>query len=57
MGDWRGHFVTVTSGSVSVVVQLVDWCGSDDKLIDLYAAPFSLLAPTSTGVVMVEVSW
>ena len=54
---WRGRFVIVRAGSRSVVVQLVDWCGSSSKTIDLYAAPFSRLAPLSQGVVKVVVSW
>ncbi len=55
--DWRGQYVTVTSGGESVVVQLVDKCASTDKTIDLYAEPFSRLAPTSAGVLHVEVGW
>ena len=54
---WRGRFVTVTAGSRAVRVQLVDWCGSSSKTIDLYAAPFQRLAPLSRGVVKVTVSW
>jgi len=54
---WRGRVVTVRAGSRSVLVQLVDWCGSSSKTIDLYAAPFQRLAPLSRGVVEVSVSW
>jgi len=54
---WRGQTVTVTGGSGSVSVVLVDWCGSKDKLIDLYAEPFSRLAALGRGVVLVKVSW
>jgi hypothetical protein len=50
---WRGRFVEVNG----VVVQLVDWCGSTSKTIDLYAAPFSMLAPLERGVVAVTVGW
>lgn len=56
--DWRGRTVTVTNQQgVAVAVRLVDWCASTDKLIDLYAAPFAKLAPTSLGTVLVDVSW
>lgn len=55
--DWRGRRVTVRSGSRSIRVTLVDWCGSTSKTIDLYGAPFSRLAPLSAGVVEVTVSW
>jgi hypothetical protein len=55
--DWRGMQVTVMANQQRISVRLVDWCGSKDKLIDLYAAPFSMLAPTSRGVVAVEVGW
>ena len=49
--------VTVTANGNRVSVKLVDWCGSADKLIDLYAAPFSRLAPLSQGIVTVIVRW
>jgi hypothetical protein len=60
--NWRGRVVTVArriSGTtvVRVKVTLVDRCNSTDKLIDLYAAPFSKLAPTWMGVTWVKVSW
>jgi hypothetical protein len=53
--DWRGKVVKVVSGPASVVVRLVDWCGSTSKLIDLYFEPMSQLG--GTGVLPVTVSW
>lgn len=53
--DWRGKTVTVTSGTRSVRVKLVDWCGSKDKLIDLYREPMRRLG--GSGVLRVTVSW
>jgi len=60
-GDWRGSFVTVTSGSRSVTVQLTDWCACGDRngrptLLDLSASAFRRLAPLSRGVIAVEVT-
>jgi rare lipoprotein A (peptidoglycan hydrolase) len=60
-GDWRGSFVTVTSGSRSVTVQLTDWCACGDRngrptLLDLSATAFRRLAPLSKGVIAVEVT-
>jgi hypothetical protein len=43
--------------TIRIKVTLVDKCESTDKLIDLYAAPFSKLAPTWMGVARVRVSW
>lgn len=61
LGDWRGQTVTVTASGVSVRVRLVDWCQCGkgtrgERLIDLYADPFSRLAPLSAGLVRVTVS-
>lgn len=56
--NWRGRAVTVSANGRSVTVVLRDWCGSTTKTIDLYAAPFSKLAPTSTGVIRdVVIRW
>jgi hypothetical protein len=57
--NWRGKTVIVRRADSisSVEVKLVDWCGSTSKLIDLYAAPFSLLAPNGAGTVQVTVRW
>lgn len=52
---WRGQFVLVRSGGRSIVVQLVDWCASTDKLIDLYWEPMRRLG--GTGVLPVTVRW
>jgi hypothetical protein len=55
---WRGKTVTVTTlndGPRSVEVQLVDWCGSTTKTIDLYWEPMRLLG--GTGVLDVTVRW
>lgn len=53
--NWRGQFVTVKGPSNSVRVQLVDWCGSTSKTIDLYWESMSRLG--GTGVLPVTVSW
>lgn len=53
--DWRGQRVTVTAGSRSVEVTLVDWCGSTTKAIDLYWEPMRRLG--GTGVLKVRVVW
>jgi hypothetical protein len=53
--DWRGNIVTVKSGNRTVIVKLVDWCGSATKLIDLYWEPMRRLG--GTGVLPVKVSW
>jgi len=57
LGDhWRGTYVTVLASSGKhVMVQLVDWCGSTSKLIDLYWEPMQRLG--GTGVLSVKVSW
>ena len=52
---WRGRYVTVTSGGRQVTVRLVDWCGSEDKTIDLYWEPMRRLG--GTGVLRVRVGW
>ena len=52
---WRGKIVKVTYHSRSVIVKLVDWCGSRDKLIDLYWEPMRKLG--GSGVLPVKVSW
>ena len=56
--NWRGQTVTVTATNGNhVSIMLVDYCASTDKLVDLYATPFSRLATLSSGVVRVEVRW
>lgn len=58
VGNWRGRWVTVTSGGNAVRVRLVDSClCRGNRIIDLYVAAFSRLAPTSRGVIPVRVSW
>ena len=52
---WRGTIVTVTSGKRSVIVKLVDFCASRDKLIDLYWEPMRRLG--GRGTLPVRVSW
>ena len=56
---WRGKFVTVwyINGMISrhVRVQLVDWCGSTTKTIDLYWAAMHALG--GTGVLPVTIRW
>ena len=52
---WRGRRVTVTYHSRVVIVRLVDWCGSRDKLIDLYWEPMRRLG--GSGVLSVKVAW
>lgn len=54
---WRGEVVRVTRRDTgrSVTVTLVDWCGSETKLIDLYWKPMNLLG--GTGVLRVTVRW
>ena len=52
---WRGTIVTVKSGNRSVVVKLVDFCASRDKLIDLYWEPMRRLG--GRGTLPVRVSW
>jgi hypothetical protein len=53
--NWRGKTVRVTSSGRHVTVKLVDWCGSKDKLIDLYREPMRRLG--GDGVLPVRVSW
>ncbi|HUR05131.1 MAG TPA: RlpA-like double-psi beta-barrel domain-containing protein, partial [Nonomuraea sp.] len=59
VGSWFGRTVTVSSGTASVQVTLIDscWCGGGAVLVDLYASAFSQLAPLSTGQVNVTASW
>jgi hypothetical protein len=54
---WRGKTVTVKRNDsiASIEVQLVDWCGSSSKLIDLYWEPMHKLG--GTGTLPVTVSW
>lgn len=56
-GGWRGDRVRVTRLDTgrSVVVRLIDWCGSSDKTIDLYWDAMHALG--GSGVIRVKVSW
>lgn len=56
--SWRGRVVTVCSDSC-VRVTLSDWCGCGNGVtaIDLYADAFTKLAPLSTGVIRVRITW
>lgn len=53
--NWRHKMVTVVGGTGSIKVELVDWCGSTTKLIDLYWEPMRRLG--GTGTLDVKVSW
>jgi hypothetical protein len=54
--DWRGKTVTVTAANGAIVrLVLVDWCGSRDKVIDLYWEPMHRLG--GTGTLDVTVRW
>ena len=54
--EWRGQWVTVTSGGDSVTVQLTDWCAcKGDRVIDLNHTAFAELAPLGKGVIRVSV--
>lgn len=53
--NWRGKTVTVQGPRSSVRVQLVDWCGSASKTIDLYWEPMRRLG--GTGVLPVTIRW
>lgn len=56
--DWRGRIVTVTAGTRSVAVTLVDTClCRGERILDLYAAAFRALGPLSRGVMAVTVTW
>jgi hypothetical protein len=59
VGSWFGRTITVSSGTTSVQVTLIDACscGGGAVLVDLYASAFSQLAPTSTGQINVTASW
>lgn len=53
--DWRHTVVTVTTSQGGhVTVTLVDWCGSEDKTIDLYWEPMRRLGGTGTLDVTIE---
>ncbi len=55
--DWRGQWVTVARGGVTVTVQLTDWCACRGRrIIDLNAGDFARLAPLSKGVIEVTVN-
>lgn len=53
--DWRGNRVSVTSRGRTILVRLVDWCGSTTKLIDLYSDAAEALGFGGTRTV--RVSW
>lgn len=63
--DWRGKTVSVMNNQTGVIisVRLVDWCGSEDKTIDLYWIAMCGLQScdpgkdTVRGVVQVTVRW
>jgi rare lipoprotein A (peptidoglycan hydrolase) len=60
LGDWRGRWVTVSSGGKNVTVRLTDWCACGSRhgsptLIDLDDQAFRELAPLSRGVIRVTV--
>jgi hypothetical protein len=57
VGSWRNRSVVVSLGGRSVRVRLVDWCACPRRVIDLYADAFRRLAPLSSGVIRVRVSW
>jgi rare lipoprotein A (peptidoglycan hydrolase) len=58
---WRGKTVTVRANGRSVRVRLTDWCQcysgtAAERIIDLDVRAFSRLAPTSRGLLRVEVT-
>ena len=53
--DWRGQRVGVIGNDRAVTVVLIDWCGSEDKTIDLYWDAMDHLG--GTGVLNVTVTW
>jgi hypothetical protein len=58
VGNWRGRVVTVCGNGNCVNVKLVDWCACGGaRVIDLFGAAYSRLAPLGTGTVAVKVSW
>ncbi len=58
VGSWRGRTVRVCGGGNCVSVKLIDWCGCPNgRVIDLYSDAFRRLAPLSSGVIRVTVSW
>lgn len=52
---WRHTRVIVKSATAVVVVELVDWCGSTTKLIDLYWEPMRRLG--GSGTLPVAIRW
>lgn len=58
VGNWRGRTVRVCGNGSCVNVKLVDWCQCyGTRVIDLYSDAYRRLAPLSTGVQKVTVSW
>jgi hypothetical protein len=58
VGHWRGRTVWVALDGRSVPVTLIDWClCGHGRVIDLYPAAFSRLAPLNRGLVKVTVNW
>ena len=58
VGNWRGRVVTVCGNGNCINVKLVDWCACGGaRVIDLFGAAYSRLAPLGTGTVAVKVSW
>jgi Lytic transglycolase len=59
VGSWRERTVRVCGNGHCVFVRLIDWCGcpSTGRIIDLYSDAFKRLAPLSSGVLRVTVSW
>lgn len=60
--DWKGRYVTVSSGGHSVLVRLDTGCACGPRhgvptVIDLDDRAFQRLAPLSQGIVDVTVSW
>ena len=54
---WRGRKVSVCrTDGFCLSVRLTDWMRAD-RLVDLDARTFALLAPLSRGVLTVEVWW
>lgn len=58
VGNWRGRAVSVCGNGNCVTVKLIDFCAcSSTRVIDLYSDAFKRLAPLSSGVLRVKVSW
>jgi hypothetical protein len=53
---WRGKRVGIIGNGHATVVRLIDWCGSEDKTIDLYRDAMDALGPSSGGY-NVTVTW